>query len=128
MKPRTGVIMRLLLNLLLLILAGAPPALAQAPEPPSRVGQIGYVSGNLAFRAAGDTQWSVAGVNYPVAAGGSFWTDPQARAQIQIGPTTIGMAGGTELDVINLNDQVSQFSLPQGRINLHLRQLENGQS
>ena len=120
--------MRLLFNLVLLILAAAPPALAQAPEPPSRVGQISYVSGNLAFRAAGDTQWSAAGVNYPVATGGSFSTDPQARAQIQIGPTTIGMAGGTELDVTNLNDQVSQFSLPQGRINLHLRQLDNGQS
>jgi hypothetical protein len=123
-----GVIMRLLFNLALLILAAAPPALAQAPEPPSRVGQISHVSGNLGFHAAGDTQWSAAGVNYPVATGGSFWTDPQARAQIQIGPTTIGMAGGTELDVTNLNDQVSQFSLPQGRINLHLRQLDNGQS
>jgi hypothetical protein len=119
--------MRRLFNLALLILAAAPPALAQAPEPPSRVGQVSYVSGNLAFRAAGDTQWSAAGVNYPVATGGSFWTDPQARAQIQIGPTTIGMAGGTELDVTNLNDQASQFSLPQGRINLHPRQLDNGQ-
>ncbi len=118
--------MRLLFNLVLLILAAVPPALAQAPEPPSRVGQIS--SGNLAFRAAGDTQWSAAGVNFPVATGGSFSTDPQARAQIQIGPTTIGIAGGTELDVTNLNDQVSQFSLPQGRINLHLRQLDNGQS
>ena len=120
--------MRLLFNLVLLVFAAAPPALAQAPEPPSRVGQISYVSGNLVFRAAGDTQWSAAGVNYPVATGGSFSTDPQARAQIQIGPTTIGMAGGTELDVTNLNDQVSQFSLPQGRINLHLRQLDHGQS
>jgi hypothetical protein len=120
--------MRLLFNLVLLILVAVPPALAQAPEPPSRVGQISYVSGNLAFRAVGDTQWSTAGVNYPVATGGSFWADPQARAQIEISPTTIGMAGGTELDVTNLNDQVSQFSLPQGRINLHLRQLDNGQS
>jgi hypothetical protein len=120
--------MRFLFKLVLLVLAAAPPALAQAPEPPSRVGQISYVSGNLGFHAAGDTQWSAAGVNYPVATGGSFWTDPQARAQIQIGPTTIGMAGGTELDVTNLNDQVSQFGLPQGRINLHLRQLDNGQS
>ena len=120
--------MRLLFNLVLLTLAAAPPALAQAPEPPSRVGQISYVSGNLAFHAAGDTQWSAAGVNYPVATGDSFLTDLQARAQIQIGSTTIGMAGGTELDVTNLNDQVSQFGVPQGRINLHLRQLDNGQS
>ncbi len=116
---------------LVLVLCGfiiADPAAAQQQEPPSRVGAVSFVSGNISFRAAGNTQWSAAGVNYPVAAGGSFWIDPQARAQIQIGPSTIGIAGGTELDITQLNDQVSQLGLPQGRINLHLRQLENGQN
>jgi hypothetical protein len=118
---------RFLASLVLLSLAVAPPALAQQ-EPPARVGSITSVSGNIAFHMAGETQWSAAGVNYPVATGGSFWTDPQARAEIQIGPSTIDMPGGTELDVTNLNDQVSQMSVPQGRLYLHLRQLEAGQS
>src|SRR5271170_7165960 len=129
----TGAFMRLWLVVALLCFVAAQPALAQpAPasqqEPPSRVGTVSIASGNLAFHTAGDTQWSAAGVNYPVATGGSFWTDPQARAQIQIGPSTIGMTGGSELDVTNLSDQVSQVGLPQGRINLHLRQLDAGQS
>jgi len=120
--------MRLWLILTLFGFIIAEPAAAQQQEPPSRVGAVSFVSGNIAFRAAGDTQWSAAGVNYPVASGGSFWIDPQARAQIQIGPSTIGVAGGTELDITQLNDQVSQLGLPQGRINLHLRNLETGQS
>ncbi len=122
-----GASMRLRLVLALLCLAAAPPALAQQ-EPPARVGTVSYVSGNLAFHTAGDTQWSASGVNYPVATGGSFWTDPQARAQIQIGPSTIVMDGGTEIDVTNLNEQVAQLGVPQGRVHLHLRQLEAGQS
>jgi hypothetical protein len=106
--------------------ASAPLPAEQAP--PARVGAVSYVSGNLAFHTAGDTQWSAAGVNYPVAGGGSFWTDLQARAQFQIGPTTIAMDGGTELDVTNLDEQVAQFGLPQGRVHFHLRQLDAGQS
>ena len=119
--------MRLLLTLLL-ILAAAAPALAQQREPPSRVGSVRYVSGNIAFHMAGESQWSAAGVNYPVATGGSFWTDPQSRAEIQIGPSTLGMAGGTEIDVTNLNEQLAQIGIPQGRLYLHLRQLNAGQS
>src|SRR5215472_13897715 len=106
----------------------APPNPQPAAQPPSRVGAVSYVSGSLAFRAPGDTQWSAAGVNYPVATGGSFWTDPQARALIQMGPNTLAMDGGTELDVTGLTEQTAQLGLPQGRINLRLRQLEPGQS
>src|SRR5271170_4573056 len=129
----TGAFMRLWLVVALLCFVAAQPALAQpAPasqqEPPSRVGTVSIASGNLAFHTAGDTQWSAAGVNYPVATGGSFWTDPQARAQIQIGPSTIAMDGGTEIDVTELNQQATQLGLQQGRIHLHLRQFDTGQS
>jgi hypothetical protein len=112
---------------LILLLGAALPAAAQE-EPPARVGRISYVSGNLAFHMAGETEWSAAGANYPVATGGSFWTDASARAEMRIGPSTIDMAGGTEVDVTNLNDQVAQLALPQGRVYVQLRQLDAGQS
>ncbi len=120
--------MSLRLIFALLGLAVAQPALAQQQEPPARVGSVSYVSGTIAFHTAGETQWSAAGVNYPVATGGSFWTDPQARAELQIGPSTVDMAGGTEIDVTDLNEQVAQIGIPQGALYLHLRQLEAGQS
>src|SRR6516165_1473675 len=105
----------------------AAPALAQQ-APPARVGRVSFVSGNLAFHTAGQTEWSAAAVNYPVATGASLWTDAEARAEIRIAPDTIDIASGTELDVVELDERVTRFSVPQGRIILHLRGLDQGQS
>ena len=118
---------RLLASLMILIGVVAVPALAQQ-QPPARVGRVSFVSGNLALHMPGDTQWSAAAVNYPVATGASLWTDAEARAEIRIGPDTVDMASNTELDVVALDEQVSRFDVPQGRIYLHLRRLDQGQS
>ena len=99
------------------------PALAR-DEPPARVGRVSFVSGNLVLHTPGQTEWSAAAVNYPVATGTSLWTDPEARAEIQIGPSTIAMSSSTELDFGRLTAPVTQINLPQGRIYLHLRILD----
>jgi Family of unknown function (DUF6600) len=116
---------RLALAVLALVLAFAAPALAQE-SPPGLVGRVSYVSGNLAFHTTGESAWSAALVNYPVAAGGSFWADPQSRAEFRIGPQTIDLAGGAAVDVVRLDEQMMELGLPQGRINLHLRSLGPG--
>ena len=90
---------RLAINVLGGILAVAllavVPALAQE-EPPARVGRVSFVSGQLGFHLAGETAWSAAKVNYPVATGGSFWTDPKSRAELRVGSRTIdGISGQT---------------------------------
>ena len=126
-EPGAVPAVRVFPSFLLLLLIAAAPALAQQ-EPPARVGRVGYASGDLSFRVVGESQWSQAGVNYPVATGGSFWTDPQGRAEIGVGPTTVRLAGGTELDIVNLNEQTTQLGLPQGRIYLRLRQIEPGRN
>jgi hypothetical protein len=117
-----------LLALIAIAVAGsARPALAQE-EPPARVGRVSFVEGQLGFHAAGETQWSAAAVNYPVATGGAFWTDPKSKAEIRIGGQTIDLSGDTEIDLTQLNQQVIQIALPQGRIALRLRQLAEGNS
>src|SRR5947208_15611760 len=98
---------RLALALFAAIAFAAAPALAQQ-EPPARVGRISFVQGHLAFHEASDTQWSAAAVNYAVATGGSFWTDPRSRAEMRIGGQKIDLAGRTELDVVRLDGQVMQ--------------------
>src|SRR5215469_4256974 len=118
---------RLLIPLTILTVFIALPALAQR-EPPTRVGRVSFVSGNLAFHTAGQTEWSAAAVNYPVATGALLWTDAEARAEIRIGPDTADMASNTELDVVALDERVTRFEVPQGRIYLHLRRLDQGQS
>jgi hypothetical protein len=75
---------------LVILFLAALPALAR-DEPPARVGRVSFVSGNLAARLPGQNEWSAAVVNNPVATSASLWTDPEARAEIRIGPTTIAM-------------------------------------
>jgi hypothetical protein len=118
---------RLAIAFLTIGLFAAMPAFAQE-EPPARVGRISFVSGELGFHLAGETAWSAAKANYPVATGGSFWSDPKSRAELRIGSRSIAMSGNTELDIAKLNEQVMLLALPQGRINLRVRQLLEGES
>jgi hypothetical protein len=119
--------MRLFKSFLLISLLTAAPALAQQ-APPAVVGRLAYVSGTVAFHMAGETAWSAAARNYPVASGVSLWTDRGARAEIRVGPNMIAMDSDTELDIGRLNPQITHLTLPAGRIDLHIRQLGAGQS
>src|SRR6516164_7739828 len=110
-------------SLLLLILLVAVPALAQV-EPPARVGRVSLVSGALAFYGPGDSDWSAAKVNSPVAAGAWLATDPQSRAELRIGADSLDLANDTQFDVAELRDRVMQIALTQGRVGLHLRRLQ----
>ena len=120
---------RLILSVIALCTVAALPALAVAQEePPARVGRVSFVEGQLAFHTKGETTWSSAAVNYPVATGASFWTDPKSRAEIRIGAQTINLSGNTEIDIVKLNEQVLQLAVPQGRVEVQLRQLGEGES
>jgi hypothetical protein len=85
-------------SLVALVFLACAPAFAEE-QPPARVGRVSAISGTLAFYGPGETEWSAAKVNYPVATGGWFATDPQSRAEIRIGAETIDMAGDTQLDI-----------------------------
>ena len=113
--------------LLAFTLLAAVPAFAQE-EPPARVGRVAFVQGTLAFHDKGETAWSAAAVNYPVATGGAFWVDPKSRAEIRIGAQSIDLAAGTEIEITKLDQQVMQIAVPQGRVEVHLRQLGEGES
>ena len=67
-------------------------------------------------------------MNYPVATGDSFWTEPNASAQIVISSSLVAMAGGTELDVGTLDQNGLQATLPQGEVYLHLRDLAQNET
>src|SRR5258708_593990 len=104
----------------------APVQAAGREAPPAHVGRVSFVAGRLGFHGKSETAWSAAAVNYPVAAGGSFWTDPKTRAELRIGGQTISLSNNTEIDVARLDQQVMQLAVPQGRVDLHLRRLGAG--
>ncbi|HEX7969993.1 MAG TPA: DUF6600 domain-containing protein, partial [Stellaceae bacterium] len=108
-----------------LISLGASAAFADA-DPPGRVGRLSYIEGAVSFHTADQDQWSPATLNYPVVAGESFWTEPQSRAEIEVGAAEFRLDEATALDVIALDDRTTRLQLAQGVINLHLRAVPQG--
>lgn len=106
----------------------ASAALPGVEMPPGRVGSLSLRSGNVSLRVPGQTSWADAEVNHPVFTGTAFRTEPQARAEIRIGANTIDLSNSSEIEIASLIDQVTQIALSRGRIDLHLRQVGEGES
>ena len=104
------------------------PDVARADDPPALVGRLSYMEGSVSFHADGQDQWSYAGVNYPVTSGDAFWTQPDARDEIQIGSAIVRMDNATEMAVLHLDAATTQLQLDQGAINYRILQLDPGQA
>jgi hypothetical protein len=107
---------------LLILSVGA----VSAQDAPGRVGRLSYVEGTVSFHLGDQADWAPATVNYPVTTGESFWTEPSARAEIQIGPAELRLDQTSELDVVRLDDATIELQLDQGTLNLHLWQMPQG--
>jgi hypothetical protein len=115
----------------------APPPLPQPgqgrpdlsrEDPPARVGRIARLTGTVSFHNQGDTDWTAASLNFPVSSGNTFWTEPAAEAQLEIGGSRIALAGGTEFDVTTLDASGLQAVAGQGEAYIHLRDLAPNES
>ena len=103
------------------VLALAPPLAAQSlADPPGRVGRLSYIEGTVSLHAPDQDQWSEAVVNYPVATGDGFWTEPQSRAEIQVGAVEMRLDQLTEADIVRLDDAVTHLRVDQGTIEVHV--------
>ncbi|HEV3003246.1 MAG TPA: DUF6600 domain-containing protein, partial [Pirellulales bacterium] len=100
----------------------------QPIDPPSRVGRLSNISGTVSFHTIDQDQWSPAELNYPVTTGNSFWTEPGARARLEVGRSTLSLDGSTEVDVTTLDDQTFEISVPQGNVNFRLRSIQPGET
>ncbi|MFC3677540.1 DUF6600 domain-containing protein [Ferrovibrio xuzhouensis] len=110
--------------------APGPPITAQtaAGDPPARVGRLAQMNGTVSFHTADADQWSPASLNYPVTSGNALWTEPGARAMLQIGSgSRLVMDGGTELDIATLDDSTLAASVPQGSVYLQVDSLVAGE-
>ena len=108
--------------------APAGPVAVEQPDPPSRVGRLAATRGAVSFHSAGATQWQPAAVNTPVIAGDALWTEPGARATLEIGDTRLVLAPATEVELEILNEQLVSIRQPQGEVFLEVGPLQPGQS
>ena len=100
----------------------APAARAQddQADPPTRVGRIAVVEGTVSFHPTPDDPWAPAAINYPVAQAGQLWVEPGSRAEIGLGEARVRIDGGTEVDIVQFDDQNVVLSVPQGRADIYL--------
>jgi hypothetical protein len=100
----------------------AAAAFGQA-DPPSRVARLNFIQGAVSFRPGSVDEWAPAALNFPLNTGDYLWADQGARAELHVGSTAIRMDQTTAISVVNLNDQLAQFSLTAGSLNVHIRYL-----
>jgi len=109
----------------------APDAalVSRATEPPpSRVGRLSLVTGDVDLRGAGETSWAGAALNQPVITGQALRTGRGARGEIEIGADTIDLSNNTEVEITRLDGQIIQLAVPRGRTGLRLRQPGDGET
>jgi hypothetical protein len=107
----------------ILLLGASAPAWA---DPPARVGRLSDVEGTVSFHTADQTDWSPATLNYPVTTGTSFWTEPNSRAEIQIGAAEVRLDQGSWADIVELDDSATQIRVNQGTVNVHVHAMPPG--
>ena len=87
-------------------------------EPPGRVGRLAFVDGTVSFHDDEQSGWTQAVVNTPLTTGDAIWTEPNARSEVSVAGTRIRMAGSTELDMSQIDDEQVRLQLAQGRVDV----------
>jgi hypothetical protein len=101
---------------------------ADVGDPPSRVARLNYLDGSVSFQPGGEDNWVPAVPNRPLITGDRLWTEADSHAELHIGSLAIRLGGLTAFDVLNLDDNLLQIRLSEGRLNIRLRELFDNQA
>ncbi|HME27652.1 MAG TPA: DUF6600 domain-containing protein [Acetobacteraceae bacterium] len=108
--------------------ASAQPGEAAEATVPDRVGRLSKLQGSVSWHAPDAEHWDTATSNLPVTEGDAFWTQPDARAQLEISANAIVLNGATEVDIDELSGQGFVASVPQGGVLIRLVSLGQNES
>jgi hypothetical protein len=115
---------RRLLTALAVFLCAAMGVSAWA-DPPGRVGSLGELDGQVWFYSPDAGEWVSAVRNQPLTTGDRLSTDTAARAELRIGSSTVRLDGGTEVEVLKIDDEHIALQLHGGSIAARLRDDES---
>ena len=90
-------------------------------EPPSRVGRVSLVEGNVSFFMDRSEGWKPARINFPVTSENSVWTEGASRAEVRIGASAVRVDDNSILDFIRIDDDQTQAFLQRGTISIRTR-------
>jgi len=146
-RTRTGFSLALLAAVILLLSQMSPTAVSQDQgydqgqpygngqggryddqDPPTRAGRLGFVQGTVSFQPQGQGDWLDAIPNRPLTTGDNLWSDRDARAEVQIGATSIRLNSETSVTFLDLDDNVTQLRLSVGSIFFRVRHLRDGET
>src|ERR1700741_5463452 len=97
-------------------------------NPPSRVARISVADGSVSIQPAGSGDWGKAAKTRPGRVGDKLWVDKDARAELQAGQVAIHIGGMTALSFLNLDQNITQIRLPEGKINFRVREIRQGET
>jgi hypothetical protein len=97
-------------------------------DPPSRVARLSVLDGSVSIQPGGTGDWGAAAKNRPVTIGDKIWVDKDSRAELQAGQVAIHLGGMTALSFLNLDQNVTQIRLPEGKLNFRVREIRQGEN
>ena len=97
-------------------------------QAPGRVARLAYLSGQVQFAPAGESDWGSVEVNRPMVIGDRLLTGDDGRAVLELGDAAIRIDNDSAFDFLNLDQDNVQIELSQGTLNLAVRQLAQGEN
>ncbi len=99
---------------------------AQEPEvdPPGRVARLSEAAGQVWVYSPDSGEWISAERNQPLTSGDRIATETGARAELQIGSTSLRLDSGTEVEVVQLDDAQASLQLLEGSVIARVRDAE----
>src|SRR5690242_3548793 len=99
-------------------LAGFGGAARAQGDPPGQAGRLAFVEGVVSFHDDEQSGWSPATVNTPLTSGDAIWTEPNARSEISVAGTRVRLDGGTQLDMLDVDDAQTRLQIDRGKIDI----------
>ncbi|MGH8214374.1 MAG: DUF6600 domain-containing protein [Rhodanobacteraceae bacterium] len=99
-----------------------------AGQAPGRVARLAYLSGQVQFAPAGESDWGSVEVNRPMVIGDRLLTGDDGRATLELGDAAVRIDHGSAFDFLNLDENNVQIELSQGTLNLAVRDLADGEN
>ena len=93
-------------------------------DPPARVGRLILIQGEVTVHDTRTGESEAATLNWPVTSDTAITTARGARAEVRIGSTAVRLDGATDLEFVQLDDQMSLLRLREGTVNVRVRDRE----